>query len=137
MVTRKTSDGDKFAGVPLILLGTLFSAFGLAYLATYLVYGWPNTPIRCIAGIFVGAAIGPLGYRLASGTWFGSTQVAHRAAALGGVIFIALTFRLLMNASSAAIPQSGWLMCGLALTAVTTWYIRARARKPSRSHGTR
>lgn len=134
MRTDKPTDGAKFAGVGLILLGTLFLSFGLSYFASYVAYDWPATPVRCVASSVLGVGVGLLGYRLATGTWSGSTQIPHRAAALAGIFFLAITCRLYLKTSGPSTTQTGWLLSGFSLVAVATWYIRARGRRRSRAY---
>ena len=120
MTTHAPLDATKLAGLGLIVLGTLSLSIGITYLGSYLAYDWPQTPARCIIGIILGMAATIAGYRLASGTWSGSSQVPHRAAALAGVFFVAITYRLRMKGSVSSLSQSGWVLLALSLVAIAT-----------------
>src|SRR5215831_5856522 len=111
------------------MLGTLGLVFGLSYLASYLAYDWPQTPIPCFVGSVLGAGFSVVGNRIAGKTWSGSTQVPHRAAALAGLLFLGMTGHLYLQRSITSISQSGWVMLALSLVAIVTWFVRARARR--------
>jgi hypothetical protein len=65
-------------------------ALSLSIMGTLQWFALPRTTTQARSLLFalVGLILGLWGYRLASGTWVGSSQVPHRATALAGLLFL-------------------------------------------------
>lgn len=73
--------------------------------------------------------MGPIGYRLGSGTWRDSWQVPNRAAALGALFFLGYAAKaMLLNAPRPQMPPA-WILATAGL-ALASWPLAvARSRQ--------
>lgn len=105
--------------------GEILIAIGVAYFASYFAYAWPQTPMRCVLGTVLGIACCVAGYRMAGGSWLGSTWPIHRGVAFAGLFFLGLTWK----AHSARLLPVDWTMVALAIVAFGSYWVRSRIPK--------
>ena len=132
MHAQATSDAQRFTGAAFLLLGTSGMAVGLAFLA--IRFGWGHPLFgRPLIGVLLSCLLGLVGYRVASGDWAGSSQMPHRALALGSVMFLValLGVRLEQHPIPATLRMTGLAACSIAL--IGSWYWRAHHHRRRRA----
>jgi hypothetical protein len=129
-VRNPQSDQKRFAGVGLLFVGSAMLTLSLFFMATLQSAGVPRTTTELRALLFglLGLTFALAGYRVASGTWAGSLQVPHRAAALAGVLFLGYFVKLSFHIAAASQLPSAWLF-SLAVLAIISWLFAACRRR--------
>ncbi len=132
-----TKDTLRVMGGLLMFLGSIMLALCVLFLGTLAAFGSPATLSFARLSLFfaLGLGLGVGGYRVASGTWSGFTQMPHWAAALGGLLFLGSSLRVLLFTDGPVAVRSTRFTVSMAASflVISTWWVRAR--KPKRAHG--
>lgn len=123
----------KSVGLGSLLIGSMILALAICTTFTLLWVGLPRTTSlpRTLALASLGAVLGPIGYRLASGTWHGSWQVPSRAAALGALLFLGYVIKAMLLSAHRPHPPPGWMWATAGL-ALVSWCVAACCRRKYR-----
>ena len=115
----------------MLLVGNIALISGVAMLLVHVSAGHELTTRPFIA-LVAGSIIAMLGYRVASGSFGGASQVPHFGAALGAFTFLASL--PLALARGQRLPSAGhlWPCTLVSMLVIASWYFRARRRKRRR-----
>lgn len=131
MVTHRSSDGRLFSIASLIIVGRILLVPSFFSVATSFSFGWPATHWGVITGAVLGLGAAFAGAALVERDWTSLfIQVLHQSAAVAGVLFLAVTVRRVVE--GVFVTSFPLTFCFvLSLTAVISWWLRAR-RHPLR-----
>lgn len=125
------SDLKRLGGSMMLLLGRILLVLALLYSGTSAAFHLPAalTPARAILFLAVGAGLSFGGYRIASGTWFGSIQLLHWPAAVAGLLFIVSMLYLYFFGGRAVLEanlRSTGICLAISVLALLSWILRSR-----------
>lgn len=125
------SDLKRLGGSMMLLLGRIQFVLALLYSGTSAAFGLPpaQTPVRAILFLAIGAGLSFGGYRIASGTWSGSTRLLHWSAAAAGVLFIVSLFSLYFFGGRAVLEanlRSTVICLAISVLALLSWILGSR-----------
>lgn len=120
----------RLIGLGLLLLGSIGLALGVSTIFSLQWLGLPLTTnlARTLVFALVGMIFGTLGYRLACGTWRGSWQVPHRAAALGALVFFGYAAKAMLLKTTRPHFPPLWILSTAGL-ALVSWCVAACRRR--------
>ena len=120
----------RIVGIALLLLGSVLLPFAICILGSLGWLGLPRTTSidRTLGFVIAGLVVGLSGYRLVSGSWSGSLQVPHRAAALGGLLFLGYAAKAMLLSKPQPHAPPLWMLA-IAGFAVISWCFVGRYKR--------